>query len=138
MKDWGIWTNSHPDWMKGSISVSEMPFWLWFIGELVERCMFPRLLSYIPLPNWPKISRWKHCEPGESFTPREWYGDLSGLWHAWVSDPIFQWYWRRAQKYETHVEIGYAKVRELFEAKYPERFQHDDEMDAYRKEKTDS
>ena len=133
MKDWSFAGNDHPDWMSAHVSVSDEPLWLWIIGWFTETvlgwlcCSGCNPLARIPLPNWPKRS-WQHCEEGEQYTPREWYGDLGGLWHAYLFDPLFQWYWKRKLPYEINIEIGYPKLRELFEATNPDYFKHMDEM----------
>lgn len=130
MKSWTIMGNNHPDHMTGIVVVCNEPWWLALIGWFESRvlswlcCGGCNPIARIPLPNWRKLPR---CAP-EDETPygwRDWYGDLGGVLHQALWEPLFYWYWARHVQHEVHVEIGFEKMKALFEATRPDYFASD-------------
>jgi hypothetical protein len=75
----------------------------------------------VPLPNWfPKQRNLPYTD--ELYTWREWYGTFGDLWWIYVFDTAFQWVWSKRMKYEIAVDIGYPKLKELFEKHDPKFF----------------
>jgi hypothetical protein len=66
-----------------SISLEEIPWWLWFLQWIFDG--IPTWLHFhdVPLPNWPRCcgdEEDKKYNDGKYFTPREYYGDLGCIW----------------------------------------------------------
>lgn len=128
---WTYGTNSHPDWRRGTLYLMDQP-WYWALAEWLIECPLAWFcdrspLARIPLPNWFPKARWPELDPERLYTLREWYGNLGGVLWGLVFSPAFQWYWRHAQQYEIAVDLGYDRVREIFEPRYPDSFRDDDE-----------
>lgn len=122
MKTWHIATNSHPAWRKGAVWVYERPWWL-SLTEWFAFAVNISLLRYVKLPNWPRIC-WDADDPEFSTCSlREWYGDLGGVVHSHITNPLFQWVWSHPKNKKIAVEIGYDRLRDLFQATEPKAFE---------------
>jgi hypothetical protein len=112
MKTWSYGINSL--YKTASIDLQTGPWWVFALGRTAELCC--DLAPSIPLPGAKK--RLKDQEDielngGNPWTTwKEWYGDLSQLFHCFVHIPIFNFCERRIQS--RNVELGYDKVKEMF------------------------
>lgn len=103
MKDWSYGINSL--YKTGHIMLDETPWYVFAIARAVEwMCDH---MPAIPLPSDPIKD-----EDGNDTTLKEYYGDTSHLFHAFVHDPVFQW--AEKQKKTTAMELSHKKVREIF------------------------
>ena len=121
--------------MLGSVHVYDEPFWLWLYWHFVEGLagVFTSRAFRVPLPNWPK-REWRYCEPGETYTLREYYGTIGDLLFIHIHNPLFQLHWKWHQKYEITIDLGYERLDTLFRKQEPEFFQDMDQHAEWRKE----
>ncbi len=120
MRDWSYGINSNPEYRIGHITVYERPWWI-ALAEWFAWWIDWNWLHHIPLPDWPLIA-WKNCDDGERFTPKDWWGHVGGMVFGLVSNPIYQWVFAHPRNVRRDIDIGYAKVREMFYADSPEFF----------------
>ena len=127
MKTWELWHNSHPDFKYGTVAVYDEPWWLGVIGWMLEHivgwicCDGCNPVARIPLPNW--FPRKRGGDGDETlYTLRGWLGTVGELISEFIYNPLCDWHWRRHEKYEVKVEIGYDRLKELFGNHYPELF----------------
>jgi hypothetical protein len=127
MRDWNIGINSHAEWRLGHVEVVEWPWWLaladWFAGWIDWRW-----LHRIPLPDWPQ-AQWNLCDEGETYSPKEYWGDVGGLVFAYVCNPLYQWVYRHPRRKGITVEIGYDRTRELFGEMFNDFFAEHERLD---------
>jgi len=123
MKTWNYSINSRPEFMHGIVSLEERPWWLAFAEWFAFWTSWEWLFD-IDLPNWPKIA-WERAD--EPCSPAEWWGTVGNVVHAYVTNPLFQWVWAHPKNKRTDIDLGYARVREIFYADGPEFFDRDDE-----------
>lgn len=121
MKTWSYGINSHPDHMLGSIVVYERPWWIaaveWFALSVDAEWLYK-----LKLPRWPVIC-WDESEPEEcTCSPREWYGSVGGMVNGHITNPLIGWVYRHPKNRQKRIELGYARVRELFYLEAPEWF----------------
>ena len=109
MERWGVGTNSV--FRTANVYREVGPWWVFFVEWFsMFLCDLFHKLPSIPLPNW-RVRGDDLIEPEETVTMKEWYGDLQGLWHSKVDEPIIQWC---LYKYETTVLTAeYGEVEEL-------------------------
>lgn len=98
MERWSIAVNDV--YKYGHVSRQVGPWYIFFIEWFSSWvCDIFHKLPSIPLPRWTIC---KDCflgddllDPGETSTLSEFYGDIAGLIHLKIDDPIFQWCHRR-------------------------------------------
>ena len=112
MKTWSYGINSI--YKKASIYLEESSWWVFVLNRSIE--FLCDIVPSIPLP---KIKiRLKDKEDiefngGSKWTTwREWYGDLSQLFHCFVHIPIFD-FCQKKIRYK-FIEIDYDKAKEIF------------------------
>jgi len=111
MTSWHFGGNCYFKYRSGSIYLIDRPWWLalvvWFSDEILGRIC--DLLMCIPLPKYGRI-----VEQGQVFTIKEYYGTVGDLFHIYIHDPVFTWCWTHKKKKEIIVDVGYDKLKELF------------------------
>ncbi len=112
MKNWSYGINSI--YKKANIYLEQAPWWVFTIDRIVE--FLCNLSPPIPLP---KIKmRLKDREDielnggGNWTTLRDWYGDLSQVFHCFVHMPVFDFCQKRIKCKST--EIDYARAKRMF------------------------
>jgi len=112
MKSWSYGTNSI--YKKANIYLEEAFWWVFAVDRIAE--FLCDLIPSIPLP---KIKmRLKDREDiefngGSNWTTlRDWYGDLSQVFHCFVHMPVFDFCQKRIRC--KSIEIGYNRAREMF------------------------
>jgi len=112
MKTWSYGINSI--YKKASIYLEEASWWVFALDRIIEF-----LCDFIPPVPFPKIKmRLKDREDiefngdSEWTTWREWYGDLSQLFHCFVHMPIFDFCQKRIKC--KSVEINYDNAKKIF------------------------
>lgn len=112
MKTWSYGINSL--YKTASIDLRTGPWWVFVLERTAELCcdMGPS----IPLPGARKRLRDQEdieLNGGNPWTTwKEWYGDLSQLFHCFVHIPIFNFCERMVQS--RIVELDYEKIKEMF------------------------
>ncbi|MFH1293076.1 MAG: hypothetical protein ABIJ44_02985 [Pseudomonadota bacterium] len=112
MNTWSYGINSL--YKTASIDLRIGPWWVFALERTVELCC--DMIPSIPLPDTKK--RLKDQENIElngcnSWTTwKEWYGDLSQLFHCFVHVPIFDFCQKRIKC--KFIELDYDKVKEMF------------------------
>lgn len=129
MKTWSYGTNSHPDYQKGTIYLIERP-WFVALAEWFALWIAWEWLYLVNLPSWPRV-QWSGSD--YPCSAREWWGDVGQLVNAYVTNPLYQWAWSHPRTVRTEIELGFARIREVFEASDPGRFKREDEMEDYRR-----
>lgn len=112
MKSWGYGINSI--YKKANIYLEKASWWVFLIDRIAE--FLCDLIPPIPLPKIKmKLKDREDIElNGESdcTTLRDWYGDLSQVFHCFVHMPIFDFCQKRI-RYK-YIEIDYSKAKEMF------------------------
>jgi hypothetical protein len=118
MRTWSYGGNDL--YSKGSVHCETVPWWIllieWF-GEWIDWFW----LYKIKLPNWPR-RKWRYCDDGERFTPREYWGTVGDMVFAYVSSPIIHWAIMHPKREEVSVELGWTLLRETFYEHDPDFF----------------
>jgi hypothetical protein len=112
VKTWTYGINSL--YKTASIDLQAGPWWAFFLERMVEWCC--DLVPDIPLPN----VRLRLRDPedielndGHQVTTwKEWYGDLSQLFHCFVHIPVFNYCQRRIRS--KILELDYDRAKEMF------------------------
>jgi len=108
MERWSVAVNSV--YKTGHVYRQVGPWYIFFIEWLSSWVcdIFHRLPS-VPLPKWTICN---DCflgddllDPGETSTLKEWYGDIAGLVHSRIDDPIFQWCHKRYVETQMDADI---------------------------------
>jgi len=118
-KRWYIGFNDY--WFTASIFLEEVPIVLCFLEWLVSWICY-----FIPFIKLPKIkfklkdkSSWDFTENEDGWTNlREWYGDLSQLWHAFICIPVTDLVWKYTKMKVIDLPFNFA--REKFPNEYIE------------------
>jgi len=119
VRDWSFGGNNHPQFMKGTVYLYEEPAWLgfcgWFINSVLGRgcCLF----HWIKLSNSIRITRDEYV-----YTLREYYGDVGDLFYMYVYQPLWEWHYKHPKRRGVEVEIGWERVKLIFESGDPEYF----------------
>ncbi|MEA3414828.1 MAG: hypothetical protein U9R02_01510 [Thermodesulfobacteriota bacterium] len=112
MKSWNYGINSL--YKTASIDLRTGHWWLFALERVAEFCC--DIAPPIPLPNAKKRLRDQEdieLNDGNSWTTwKEWYGDLSQLFHCFVHVPIFDFCQKRIKC--KFIELDYDKVKEMF------------------------
>ena len=112
MKNWSYGINSI--YKKANIYLEEASWWVFLVNRIVEF-----LCDLTPSISLPKIKmRLKSREDiefngGSDWTTlRDWYGDLSQVFHCFVHMPVFYFCQKRIRC--KSIEIDYSKAKEMF------------------------
>ena len=117
MERWSIAVNDV--YKYGHVSRSVGPWYIFFI-EWLSSFFCDKLyrLPSVPLPKW-TICR--DCflgsdllDPKETSTLKEFYGDIAGLFHLKIDDPILQWCHRRYKETRMDADIDDLAVFETW------------------------
>ena len=112
MKTWSYGINSL--YKTASIDLRTGSWWLFALERTAEFCC--DIIPSIPLPNAKKRLREQgdiELNGGNPWTTwKEWYGDLSQLFHCFVHVPIFDFCQKRIKC--KFIELDYDKVKEMF------------------------
>ena len=112
MKTWSYGINSL--YKTASIDLRTGPWCLFALERTAEFCC--DIIPSIPLPNAKKRLRDQEdieLNGGNPWTTwKEWYGDLSQLFHCFVHVPIFDFCQKRIKC--KFIELDYDKVKEMF------------------------
>lgn len=119
IRTWHFSYNNYIQWKLGTVHCIERSLWVqvggWFVNSVLGRgCS---LLHWAKFPNWIKITN-----DGEVHGLRDYYGDLGCMYHSFIYNPVFQWWYRieRRNQKEWSVELGYDQLREIFGADFPD------------------
>lgn len=119
MRTWSYGGNPLPQFLYGSVTLVEMPWWLWLTEQFTDRsCGW---IPEIPFPNWPKL-HFDKDHPEYTYSPKTWYGDLSQFYHVCVCLPMFEWIWKHPKRKEYHFEVGWTKLKEVMQTENPKYF----------------
>jgi len=119
MKSWAYGINNY--YKTASISLETAPWHIFAIENIAE--FICDIIPPIPLPNIKFRLRDKDSiefNQSEWTTVREWYGDLSQLFHSVIHMPIFNFCWDRIES--KYIEVDYDKLKEMFYKKDKEFF----------------
>lgn len=108
---WSYGVNHLPEYNHGTLYLREEPWWLALLGGVIE------LLGYgCHLVHWVRMPTFLYVtdDDGNRCSWRDYYGTLGSLWHIYVWEPLFQWHDAHPKSRVFEVEVGYAKVREVF------------------------
>ena len=112
MKTWSYGINSL--YKTASIDLRTGPWWVFALERTAELCC--DMIPSIPLPDAKKRLRDQEdikLNGGNTWTTRkEWYGDLSQLFHCVVHVPIFDFCQKRIKC--KFIELDYDKVKKMF------------------------
>ena len=112
MRNWIYGINSYH--RTAHISLETAP-WIIFAIEKVSEFICD-IIPPIPLPNIKFRLRDKfsiECNDDQEWTTvKEWYGDLSQLFHSVIHVPIFDFCHDRTET--KHIEFDYDKLKEIF------------------------
>lgn len=112
MKSWSYGINSI--YRKASIYLEEAPWWMFAIDRIAE--LLCDLIPPFPLPKIKMKLRDKEdieLNGGSEWTTlRDWYGDLSQVFHCFVHLPIFHFCQERI-RYKS-IKIDFNQAREMF------------------------
>ena len=116
---WSFGGNALPEWRSGHIYLFDEPWWLafcgWFIWTILGRGC--QLLHWIKLPRSFNVTI-----DGETMSWRDYYGDVGFIYHCHVFNPCFQWHEGHPKRKQIIVDLGYDRIREIFEKHDPEYF----------------
>lgn len=112
MKSWNYGINSL--YKTASIELRMGSWWIFALGRTVEWCC--DVVPPIPLPRVKKRLMGQEDIGLNADNPwttwKEWYGDLSQLFHCFVHMPVFNFCERVIRS--RAVEIDYSKLKEVF------------------------
>jgi len=111
MKNWTYGINNY--YKTASISL-ETASWIIFAIENIAEFICD-IIPPIPLPNIKFRLKDKDSiefNQSEWTTVKEWYGDLSQLFHGVIHIPIFNFYYDRIKI--KHIEMDYDELKEMF------------------------
>ena len=112
MKTWSYGINSL--YKTASIDLRTGPWWVFALERTAELCC--DMIPSIPMPDAKKRLRDQveiELNGGNPWTTwKEWYGDLSQLFHCFVHVPIFDFCQKRVKC--KFIELDYDKVKEMF------------------------
>lgn len=109
---WFVGFNDY--WFTASIHLEETPMGLCFLEWLVGW-----ICHSIPAIKLPKIrfrlkdkNEWDWAESNDGWTDlREWYGDLSQLWHIFVCVPVNNLAWKRTETKVIDLPFNFAREK---------------------------
>ena len=114
MRTWNYGVNSI--YKKASIYLEEASWWVFVVDKTVET-----LCDLMPSIQLPNITMRLHDREdielnggSELTTLRDWYGDLSQVFHCFVHMPVFDFCQRRIECKQ--FEINYNEVVKIFQA----------------------
>ena len=119
MKSWHYAINNY--YKTANISLETAPWHIFAIERIAE--IICDSMPSIPLPNIRFRLKDKDSikfNQSEWTTVREWYGDLSQLFHSVIHIPISDFCWDRIKT--RRIEMDYEKVKEIFYAENKEFF----------------
>lgn len=119
MKDWSYWINVRNG--AGHVECVTQPWWLAFLDWFAFWIAWD-WLDRIPLPDWPAMQWAGEEDSDDKYTPREYWGDVGGLVHGFITNPLIQWVHKHQRRKEVVVEIGYDRIKKLFYTDAPEWF----------------
>ena len=112
MKTWSYGINSL--YKTASIDLRTGPWWVFALERTAELCC--DMIPSIPMPDAKKRLRDQveiELNGGNPWTTwKEWYGDLSQLFHCFVHVPIFDFCQKRIKC--KFIELDYDKAKEMF------------------------
>jgi len=111
MRSWSYGINNY--YKTANISLEIAPWYIFAIEKASE--FICGIIPPIPLPDIKFRLKDKDSikfNQSEWTTVREWYGDLSQLFHSVIHVPIFDFCWDRI--ISKHVEMDYEKLKEMF------------------------
>ena len=112
MKSWGYGINSV--YKEANLYLEEAPWWVFATDRIAESLC--DLIPPIPLPK--RKRRLKNKEDiefnggSEWTTLRDWYGDLSQVFHCFAHIPVFDFCQKRIKR--KFIEISYDRAKEMF------------------------
>ena len=111
MRNWTYGINSY--YRTAHISLETAPLIIFAIERVSE--FMCDIIPPIPLPDIKFRLKDKDSikfNQSEWTTVREWYGDLSQLFHSVIHMPIFNFCWDRIES--KYIEVDYDKLKEMF------------------------
>lgn len=120
---WSFGGNHLPQFRSGTIWLYDEPLWLAIAGWLIDSVIG----NGCPCFHWIKLP--KHffiTRDGARYSLRDYYGDFGNLYHIWIYDPLFQWHYSHKRRIVISIEVGYDRLKEIFEPIEPAYFSNQD------------
>ena len=115
MKTWTYAVNSY--YKTASYILEEGPWWSFATETIIQNIC--TALSVFPIPFGSKIK----IKDEETYTLKEYYGSLGGIFHAYVCGPVTEFCYKKRQ--ELCIETDYEQLKKERQWEAPELFEKD-------------